>query len=96
MPGKPDALRTAAWYLLNPLVNFNDYVLGVNDKNYIVHGPAAFSPVAADDGKTGWRWSMIKGAGPIRSPSSPTSARTWFGMRAGMKFNIRNSPLQAV
>src|SRR6516165_59257 len=52
MSGKPQALRTAAWYLRNPLVNFADYVAGVCDKNYTVTGSGAFVPVAADEGKT--------------------------------------------
>lgn len=61
---KPDSaewLRFALWYVRNPLMNFGNYVLGVQDRNYSVIGK---SPVGvtdrADIGETGWQWSYIR------------------------------------
>lgn len=102
MPDKTEGIRYLMWYLRNPLVNFNDYVIGVNDKNYTVFGTGANVPVAADEDKEGWRWSVIED-GILLLPFVSYTGKTvlWYiGWKwegdFGIKFNIRNSPIQAV
>lgn len=62
LPARPRWWRVFCWYVRNPLVNLNDYVIGVCDKNYAVTGPR---PVLVPDwldvegGRTGFKWSLI-------------------------------------
>ena len=44
LPDRPWLWRQFCWYCRNPLVNFQDFVIGVNDRNYVAYGqewPAA-------------------------------------------------------
>lgn len=60
LPTRPQWWRIVCWHLRNPLVNFNDYVIGVCDRNYVVTGPA---PVMVPDwlsvGQQGFKYSII-------------------------------------
>lgn len=60
LPGKAQWWRVFCWYCRNPLVNFNDYVVGVCDRNFWITGVA---PVTVPDqltiGKEGFKWSII-------------------------------------
>ena len=63
LPGSAYWWRYFMWRVRNPLVNFNDYVIGVCDQNYMVSGPAPVTVpdwLSVDDGKTlGFKWSVI-------------------------------------
>ncbi len=49
MAGKPQWLRRVCWELRNPLQNLRAFVLGVQDRNYVVYGRAPVLTVQRDD-----------------------------------------------
>ena len=65
------ALRIFYWFFCrNPLMNFVGYVLGVEDNNYTVAGPAPVLLTSLRDAeppRNGWKWSVIW---PQFSPSA--------------------------
>ena len=102
-PGRPYWLAVISWYIRNPLVNFSDYVVGVCDRNYVIYGSApVMTVILSDIGKTGWHWSVIK-LGILRLPFVSYAGKR-IAFYAGwqpagclaFKFNILNSPVQAV
>jgi hypothetical protein len=56
-------LRRFYWFFArNPLMNFAGFVLGVEDNNYIVEGPAPVLATTLRDAvppRTGWKWAII-------------------------------------
>lgn len=102
MPGHNIIIRVLAWYIRNPLVNFQDYVIGCTDQNYEIVGTAPVDVVdLADIGQLGWKWSVIKTV-PPRPYVSYSGKRVlfhigweWYG-RFQIKFNILNSNIQVV
>jgi hypothetical protein len=60
-PDKPQWLRVLFWYLRNPLVNFCDYVIGVEDRDHIAYGQAPIDITDwLDAGETGWKFGVLK------------------------------------
>ena len=98
-PGSPT--RVIRWYLRNPLQNFGKYVLGVYDRNYTVFGTAPVAVTTFDDvGKLGWKWSAIRlGWRWLPFVSYSGKKVVWYaGWQYwgffGLKFNVKNSPVQ--
>jgi len=63
-PEWSQARRYIYWnFFRNPLQNFRCFVVGVEDRNYIVVGKPPVLTVQRDDlqpPETGWQWSVIK------------------------------------
>lgn len=56
-------IRNFFWFWRNPLANFVGNVIGVNDRNYTVHGSPQVLLTTGRDAvppQTGWRWSIIE------------------------------------
>jgi len=94
-PGSSERVRRLFWYLRNPLMNFQDYVIGVADRNYSVYGKAPVDCIDRIDlGQTGWQWSVIA-IGLLRLPFvSYTGKRVlwhvgwYYNGRFQVKFNL--------
>jgi hypothetical protein len=62
VPGSPQWLRIIAWNLRNPFQNFRAFVIGVQDRNYMVTGKAPVMTVQLDDlvpPETGFQWCVL-------------------------------------
>lgn len=54
--------RNFYWFCRNPLMNFVGFIMGVEDRNYTVTGPAPVLLTTLRDAtppQTGWKWSVI-------------------------------------
>lgn len=63
-PTWPEWKRKLFWSFRNPLQNFRAYVVGVQDKNYIVKGKSPVLTVQRNDlspPETGWQWCYLTG-----------------------------------
>lgn len=98
MPGWPMWKRRLFWFVRNFMFNFFRFVVGVEDRDLIVTGPApVFLTVwrEAQPPRTGWKWSVIR-TGWLRLPFvSYSGARVlvyvgWLpsGGRLGLKLNF--------
>ena len=102
LPRRKAPWRAISWYLRNPLQNFGNYVLGVCDRNFTVHGTAPVMLVMWDDAvppRTGWKWSVIR-LRWLRLPFISYSGRVLFyaGWQPngffGFNLNIKNNGVQ--
>ena len=95
--GNHDWLRTAMWYLRNPIHNGNFYVWGVADRNFTVT-----THFLSKDKKT--YWSILDfqaGLVRVKLPFFAYEGKRWIfkiGWQANgdfqLKINISNSPVQ--
>jgi hypothetical protein len=96
-PGKPDWLRTALWYLRNPIHNGNFYVWGVADKNFTVT-----THFLSKDEKIYWSTLNFRvGAVSVKLPFFAFEGKRWVfkvGWQANgdfqIKVNMSNSIVQ--
>jgi hypothetical protein len=104
LPTWPQWMRVIAWNLRNPLQNFRCFVVGVQDRNYTVTGKAPVQAVQRNDispTTTGWQWCVLHLAVPLFFVSYSGTYVVWYiGWQPsgffGIKFNLANSPIQAV
>lgn len=98
MPEWPVWRRQVFWFFRNFMFNFFRFVVGVEDRDLCVTGPApVFLPVwhEAQPPRTGWKWSIIR-TGKVRLPFiSYSGSRIVFyigwlpsGGRLGFKLNF--------
>src|SRR5512139_1073168 len=84
-PEWPEWRRKLMWqYIRNPLMNFNSYVIGVQDRNYkveVLHGHDDPNTYQRDDvGEKGWQISVLKFDNGVRLP--------WVSYSGKWEFNI--------
>lgn len=54
-------LRDFYWWCRNPCANFVGFVIGIEDRNYTVTGPApVMETTLRDVGRTGWKWAVLR------------------------------------
>lgn len=90
--------RKFFWFFRNFMFNFFRFVVGVEDRDLIVTGPApVFTPVLLEciPPSTGWKWAIIRTGWLVLPFVSYTGTRVlWFagwvpsGGRLGAKFNL--------
>ena len=92
-PDKPQWLRVLFWYLRNPLVNFCDYVIGVEDRDHIAYGQVPIDITDwLDAGETGWKFGVLKVNLLVWLPYvsyTGTHVLWHFGWYAGGRFQIK-------
>jgi hypothetical protein len=97
-PGWPLWQRRLFWFFRNFAYNFFRFVVGVEDRDLMVTGPApVFTPVwlEASPPRTGWKWAIIR-TGWVALPfvSYTGNHVLWYagwlpsGGRLGAKFNL--------
>jgi hypothetical protein len=102
-PGWPMWKRRLFWFFRNFAFNFFRFVVGFEDQDIVVTGPApVFTPVWREvtPPSTGWKWALVWGhlfgVVPVPAPFVSYSGKhvLWFvgwvpsGGRLGAKFNI--------